>query len=217
MDVGSKIRQARIDAKLTQEYAAQFLGVSRQTISNWENGKTYPDIVSVIRMSELYRVSLDHLLKGREEKPMDDYMEYLEESTNTVQSQKKLSMTILMALYLGIWGIALIVFWFCISGADAMGYSLVFLWIILPAATLVVSVLIASNNHLGRWKWFSPLAFGVMHMLAEYATFSTANMILNEFSRMNLPALELLFGGALISAIGLGFGSLARRIRRRAL
>ena len=38
MDVGSKIRQARIDAKLTQEYAAQFLGVSRQTISNWENG-----------------------------------------------------------------------------------------------------------------------------------------------------------------------------------
>ena len=64
MDVGSKIKQARLETKMTQEYAAQELGVSRQTISNWENGKTYPDIVSVIRMSELYQVSLDHLLKG---------------------------------------------------------------------------------------------------------------------------------------------------------
>ena len=96
MDVGSKIKQARLDAKLTQEFAAQELGVSRQTISNWENGKTYPDIVSVIRMSELYRVSLDHLLKGKEEKPMDDYIDYLQESTNMVRSQKKLAVQCLL-------------------------------------------------------------------------------------------------------------------------
>lgn len=38
---------------------AESLLVSRQTISNWENGKSLPDIVSVIRMSELYNVSLD--------------------------------------------------------------------------------------------------------------------------------------------------------------
>ena len=215
MDVGSKIKQARLDAKLTQEYAAQELGVSRQTISNWENGKTYPDIVSVIRMSELYQVSLDHLLKGKEEKPMGDYMEYLEESTNTVKSQKKLSLTILIALYLGIWAFALIVFWFFISGADAMGYSLVFLWILLPVATLVVSGLIGRNDHLGRWKWFAPLAFGTMHMLAEYATFSTANMILNEFARINSPAFELLLMGAVFSLAGLGLGSLVRRIKLR--
>jgi len=215
MDVGSKIKQARLDTKMTQEYAAQELGVSRQTISNWENGKTYPDIVSVIRMSELYQVSLDHLLKGKEDRPMEDYMEYLEESTNRVQSQKKLSLTILIALYLGIWAFALIVFWFFISGADAMGYSLVFLWIILPVTTLVVSGFIGRNDHMGNWKWLTPLACGMMHLLAEYATFSTANMILNEFSRLNPPRFELLFLGAVISLAGLGTGSLIRRIKKK--
>lgn len=43
MDIGKKLRDARNAAKLTQESAAESLGVSRQTISNWETGKTYPD------------------------------------------------------------------------------------------------------------------------------------------------------------------------------
>ena len=111
MDIGSKIRNARIAAQLTQEQVAETLGVSRQTMSNWENGKTYPDIVSVIKMSDLYVISLDQLLKEKEEMPVSNYMVFLEESTNTVKSQKKLSLTILLATYLGIWAFALIVFW----------------------------------------------------------------------------------------------------------
>lgn len=63
MEIGAKLKGARISAKLTQEQAAQALGVSRQTISNWENEKTYPDIISVVKMSDLYQISLDHLLK----------------------------------------------------------------------------------------------------------------------------------------------------------
>ena len=65
-DIGSKIKAARIEKKLTQEQVAELLGVSRQTISNWENAKSYPDIISVIKMSECYDVSLDYLLKGKE-------------------------------------------------------------------------------------------------------------------------------------------------------
>jgi len=65
-DIGSKIKAARIEKKLTQEQVAELLGVSRQTISNWENGKSYPDIISVIKMSECYDVSLDYLLKGEQ-------------------------------------------------------------------------------------------------------------------------------------------------------
>ena len=49
---------------MTQEQVAGLLEVSRQTISNWENAKSYPDIVSVIKMSECYDVSLDYLLRG---------------------------------------------------------------------------------------------------------------------------------------------------------
>lgn len=61
INIGEKIKKARIDAKFTLEQAAEKLMVSRQTISNWENEKTFPDIVSVIKMSNLYGVSLDHL------------------------------------------------------------------------------------------------------------------------------------------------------------
>lgn len=53
---------------MTQEQVAGLLEVSRQTISNRENAKSYPDIVSVIKMSECYDVSLDYLLKGGNKK-----------------------------------------------------------------------------------------------------------------------------------------------------
>ena len=99
-DIGCKIKAARIEKKLTQEQVAELLGVSRQTISNWENEKSYPDIISVIKMSECYDVSLDYLLKG--EQKMKSYYDYLEESTNTVRSKNKRFMIILFATYLGI-------------------------------------------------------------------------------------------------------------------
>ena len=62
--IADKIKNARTIKKLTQEQVAEDLNVSRQTISNWENGESLPDIVSIIRMSELYDLSLDELLKG---------------------------------------------------------------------------------------------------------------------------------------------------------
>ena len=64
MNIGDKIKNAREENKLTQTQASEYLMVSRQTISNWENGKSLPDILSVIRMSELYQISLDELMKG---------------------------------------------------------------------------------------------------------------------------------------------------------
>ncbi|MBQ7137656.1 MAG: helix-turn-helix transcriptional regulator, partial [Clostridia bacterium] len=83
MEIGCKLKRARNEKGLTQEQAAELLAVSRQTISNWENNKSYPDIISVIRMSDIYAVSLDHLLK-EEQDVKQTYQEFLEESTNTV-------------------------------------------------------------------------------------------------------------------------------------
>ena len=104
-DIGSKIKAARLEKKLTQEQVAELLGVSRQTISNWENEKSYPDIISVIKMSDCYEVSLDYLLKG--EQKMKTYYEYLEESTNVVKSNQKLFGVILLNIVIVILLIAL--------------------------------------------------------------------------------------------------------------
>lgn len=64
MQIGDKLKSAREEHKLTQSQASEQFMVSRQTISNWETGKSLPDILSVIRMSEFYQISLDELLKG---------------------------------------------------------------------------------------------------------------------------------------------------------
>ena len=102
MKIGKKLKNARIEAGLTQEKAAEKIDVSRQTISNWENEKSYPDIISVIALSELYSVSLDELLKGDQK-----MAEHLEESTNVVKSNKKLTGAILLNIILMILLIAL--------------------------------------------------------------------------------------------------------------
>ena len=91
MEIGKKLKEARLNKGLTQEVIAEKLNVSRQTISNWENEKSYPDIISVIELSNLYSISLDDLLKGD-----DEMMEHLQESTNVVKSNQKLLSAIIL-------------------------------------------------------------------------------------------------------------------------
>ena len=91
MEIGKKLKDARMRSGVTQESVAEKVNVSRQTISNWENEKSYPDITSVIELSNLYSISLDELLKGDEK-----MMEHLEESTNVVKSTRKLIGAILL-------------------------------------------------------------------------------------------------------------------------
>lgn len=83
MEIGKKLKNARVQSGMTQENVAEKINVSRQTISNWENEKSYPDIISVIELSNLYSISLDVLLKGDEK-----MIEHLEESTNVVKATK---------------------------------------------------------------------------------------------------------------------------------
>lgn len=93
MTIGELLKEARLQAGLTQEKVAEAIGVSRQSISNWENDKTYPDVINVIALSELYQVSLDYLLKGSK-----DYMKHLDESTDIVKSNKALIRSIVLGV-----------------------------------------------------------------------------------------------------------------------
>ena len=64
MELNTQIRKYRAGMKLSQEELAEKVYVTRQTISNWENGKSYPDIHSLLLLSSLFNVSLDQLIKG---------------------------------------------------------------------------------------------------------------------------------------------------------
>lgn len=64
MRICEQLKTARNNAGMTQEEVAEKVLVSRVTISNWENGKTLPDIASLLSLSDLYNISLDELVKG---------------------------------------------------------------------------------------------------------------------------------------------------------
>ena len=63
MTRGQRIQKLRSDASLSQEAFASMLGVSRQSVSKWESAMSIPDIDKIVKMSELFGVSTDYLLR----------------------------------------------------------------------------------------------------------------------------------------------------------
>lgn len=207
MNIGQKLKNTRLTSGLTQESVAEKIGVSRQTISNWENDKSYPDIVSVIALSSLYSISLDELLK--EDSKM---VEYLQKSTDVVKSRQKLSKLVLVIAYLVIWVLSIVVFWLG-GNQDAMGYSLVVFYFVLPISTLIISVFIGKGDGWTNVKWLMLLFFGIMNMLAPYFTFSLSNMI--TFNKFNMPDAAGFLSGIICAAIGIAIGSIVKTIAER--
>ena len=68
MELGKQIKKYRSEKALSQDALAEKIYVSRQTISNWEDDKSYPDVNSLVLLSKVFNVSLDQLIKGDMEK-----------------------------------------------------------------------------------------------------------------------------------------------------
>lgn len=64
MELYTQIKKYRTSMNISQEELAENVYVTRQTISNWENNKSYPDIHSLLLLSTLFNISLDQLIKG---------------------------------------------------------------------------------------------------------------------------------------------------------
>lgn len=104
MEVGKRIRDERKGAGMSQDDLAARVYVSRQTISSWENDKTYPDVQSLILLSEIFGVTVDSLIKGD--------VETMTETIDTeVRTMKRLSYVMLGFLAL----MLLAVIWICVQ------------------------------------------------------------------------------------------------------
>ena len=119
MEVGNQIKKYRQSIKLTQEELAEKIYVTRQTVSNWERGKNYPDLNSLIMLCDLFNISLDILVKGdviemKKQVVQDDVRKF---KRDTVIFTVLMIVTFLSAiplfLYLELVGIAL---WLVIAG-----------------------------------------------------------------------------------------------------
>ena len=211
MEIGSKLKDARKKSGITQEQAAELLGVSRQTISNWENDKSIPDIISVIKMSDIFSVSLDHLLK--EDKTMNQtYQEFLEESTNTVKAKKNLSKTIILSTYFIVWMLAVISFFYLFSnhlGIDTTGATVI-KGLVLPLLLMTGTIIVAKNDYWGRGKWLCIAGAAITFLTVPYTQFAyvedgTATLT------FQFPNVRYMLVGIIVSFCGIIVGSIWRK------
>ena len=200
MEIGSRLKNARNEHGLTQEQVAEELGVSRQSISNWENNRSYPDIVSVIRMSDLYSVSLDELLK--EDKNM---IRHLAEATDTVASHKRLAKGILIAVYGAIILLMELFYWLAALPNGYTGDVIdMYAWLgwyfpviaaedllfcfILPLFMGVLFVIAGKNNYFGKLKWLSVPVNGIVFMVVHIICWLFYFLIeWNTYYKYNIP------------------------------
>lgn len=64
MELGNRIKAEREKLNMSQDELAQKMNISRQAISKWETGISYPDIEKILKLSEIFNLSLDELVKG---------------------------------------------------------------------------------------------------------------------------------------------------------
>lgn len=102
MTLGSNIQKIRKEASLSQEAFAEMFQVSRQTISNWENSKSYPDLETIIKISDSFHISLDVLLK--EDLIMVKTFDHEVKSTKKY-ARALVAIAIIFALLIGSFGI----------------------------------------------------------------------------------------------------------------
>ncbi len=112
MELGAQIKKYRMELSISQDELAEKVYVSRQSISNWETGKTYPDIKSLLLLSEVFSVSLDKLIKGDVENMRKEINE--QEMTTFQKDSSIFAVLFLLTLILpiplvkliGTWGLA---------------------------------------------------------------------------------------------------------------
>ena len=126
MDFNNRLYQLRKQKGLSQEELANRLNVSRQTVSKWEVGDSTPDMEKLIAMSDLFDVSLDNLVMGKEDAgdmhdtPRSELVATINEKVLTDKNKKKAksiikTIAIIAGIVFAIDAISMIIF-FAISG-----------------------------------------------------------------------------------------------------
>ena len=121
MNLGLQIKKYRNELNMSQDELAEKVFVSRQSVSNWENDKTYPDINSLLLLSEVFQVSLDQLVKGdleimKKEISTQELSSFKKDTTiMTVFYALMLITPIPLAHFFGWWGLAVYLV-ICVAG-----------------------------------------------------------------------------------------------------
>ena len=121
MEIGKQIRKYRTELKLSQDDLADKVYVTRQTISNWENDRNYPDIRSLVLLSNVFGISLDILVKGdleqmKNEIKAEDIRKFRRDSRiYGIFLAGEIVLPMPLLYYLKVWGIVIWLLWTSVS------------------------------------------------------------------------------------------------------
>ena len=121
MEIGKQIRKYRMEAKLSQDELADKVYVTRQTISNWENDRNYPDIRSLVLLGSVFGISLDILVKGdvqtmKEQIDAEDIRNFKrDQRVYLIMLAGMVVLPMPLVRYFKVWGIFLWLVWAAIS------------------------------------------------------------------------------------------------------
>lgn len=141
MDVGIRIKKYREKQNISQDELAEKIFVSRQTISNWENNKSYPDIKSLLLLSDIFKVSLDDFMKGD-----------IEKIKNLVNTQKVKEFNIIGYVYLAELLILAITAYPLFKLEGNIGVIIWILFFIITFFTAGIAEKIKKNNNIQTYK-----------------------------------------------------------------
>ncbi|YAB14828.1 helix-turn-helix domain-containing protein [Lactiplantibacillus plantarum] len=76
-DLAHQLKAARIDKGYSQNDIANILNITRQSVSKWERGLVYPDLDNLIRLSDIYSIPVDNLIRVNHKKQVVEQKELL--------------------------------------------------------------------------------------------------------------------------------------------
>ena len=132
-----------------------------------------------------------------------------------VQKRHILLRIVPLLCFLAIWVLTVLSFWCLNFESDAMAYSLIFFYLVLPVSAFITAFFIGRDEAFGHARWLTPLFYGILFLLAEYLTFSLANMIAVRFEHWNSPSWELLLFGIGLSLAGVFLGFITRVLSQK--
>ena len=141
MDVGTRIKKYREKQNISQDELALKVFVSRQTISNWETNKSYPDIKSLTMLSNIFRVSLDDFIK-----------EDVEEMRKIVDKEKIKEFNIMSYIFLAEMLIVMISAYPLFSVDGYIGVIVWLLFFIVTFGTATIIEKFKKNNDIQTYK-----------------------------------------------------------------
>lgn len=153
MELSAQIKKYRNNLDLSQEELAEKIYVTRQTISNWENNKNYPDIHSLLLLSSLFNISLDQLIKGD--------INIMKEEINKADIQKFNRYGVIFTLLLALLMVSIVPL------TVFLGYWGLIISAILFVITMYVALIIEKykkNNDIQTFKEILSFTEGVFHM-----------------------------------------------------